>query len=203
MDAIIVCKRCDSGALDNHIKQNIAKSYASNHDIDVILVNLPNGNTLRSNVKCTIPFHKLPASAKNGQILPDLNNSLISVGKLCDPNLTTIFSKEKVWVCNKKFKMPSTQILLEGRRNEQNRLWTTILPKREQYEALTVDRYKYTTSKKLILFLYYTAFSPSISTLIKAVKKGFCTTWPGFTVQAIKKYVANESKTSKGHLDHV
>ena len=193
----------DSGASDHYIEQNIAKSYEPKHDMDVISVKLPNGNTLHSNGKCTIPFKKLPNSTKNGHVLPGLKNSLISVGKLCDSNLTTVFTKEKVWVCNKKFKIPSKQILLEGTRDEQNGLWTTKLPKREPQKALNFDHYKNTTSQNLILFLYYAAFSPAISTLIKAVKKGFFTTWPGFTVQAIKKYVANEPTTSKGHLDHV
>ena len=94
--------------------------------------------------------------------MPGLKNSLISFGKLCDSNLTTVFSKEKMWVCDKKFKIRSKQILLEGTRDKQNGLWTTKLPKSEQHEALNVDHYKNTTSQNLILFLYYAAFSPAI-----------------------------------------
>ena len=94
----------DLRASDHYIKQKIAKSYAPKHDIDVISAKLPNGNTLRSAGKCTIPFHNLPANAKNGHVLPGLNNSLISVGKLCDSNLTTIFTKEKVRCVTKNVK---------------------------------------------------------------------------------------------------
>ena len=175
-----------SKALDHYIQQNIAKSNAPKHDMDMISVKLPNSNTLRSNGKCTISFNKLPNSTKNGHVLPCFKNSLISVGKLYNSNLTTVFTKEKVWVCNKKFKIPANQILLEEKRSEKNGLWTITLPKREQYEALAIDHYKNTTSQNLILLFYYAAFSPPISTLIKVVKKGFFTTWPGFTVQAIK-----------------
>ena len=193
----------DSGALDHYIKQNIAKSYAPKHDIDVILVKLPNSNTLCSKGKCTLPFHKLRVSAKNGHILPGLKNSLISVGKLYDSNLTTIFMKEKVWVCNRNLKYCPNKFYLKGKETNKMDFGRQYYQKREQYEALTVDHYKYTTAKYLILFLNYATFSPSISTLIKAFKKGFFTTWPGLTVQAIKKYVANKFTTSKGHLDHV
>ena len=159
----------DSGALDHYIK--FVKSYEPKHDMDVILVKLPNGNTLHSNGKCTIPFKKLPNNTKNGHVLPGLKNSLISVGKLCVSNRNTVFTKEKVLVCNKKFKIPSKQILLEGKRDEQNGLWTTKLPKSEQHEAINIDHYKNSTSQNLISFLYYAAFSSAISTLIKAVKK--------------------------------
>ena len=151
----------DLGASDHYIEQHIAKSYEPKHDMDVISVKLPKGNTLHSNRKCTILFKNF-YNTKNGQVLPGLKNSLISVGKLCDSNLTTVFTKEKVWVCNKKFKILSKQILLEGKRDEQNGLCTTKLPKIEQHEALNVDHYKNTTSQNLILFLYYAAFSPAI-----------------------------------------
>ena len=84
----------DLGGSDHYIEQNIAKSYEPKCEMDVISVKLPNGNTSHSNGKCTIPFKKLPNSTKNGHVLPRLKNSLIAVGKLCDSNLTTVFTKD-------------------------------------------------------------------------------------------------------------
>ena len=44
---------------------------------------------------------------------------------------------------------------------------------------------------------------PAISTLTKAIQKGFFISWPGLTAQAIKKYVANMPHVRAGQMDHV
>ena len=83
----------DSGASDHYIEQKITQTYEQNNNINVILVKIPNGTMLQSNGKCTIPFKKLPHRTKKGHVLPGLKNSLISVGKLRDSNLTTVLNK--------------------------------------------------------------------------------------------------------------
>ena len=54
--------------------------------------------------------------------------------------------------------------------------------------------------ENLIKFLYGAAGYPAISTLLKAVKKGYFDTWPGMTEKRIKKYLLNDIISAKGHM---
>ena len=50
-------------------------------------------------------------------------------------------------------------------------------------------------------YLHAAAFSPVPATWIKAIQKGFSTSWPGLTAKAIAKNLPKSIATSKGHLD--
>ena len=52
---------------------------------------LPDGSTIRGSVKATLPFHTLPERAKEVDVLPRLQQSLMSAGKLADEGYTTVF----------------------------------------------------------------------------------------------------------------
>ena len=56
-------------------------------------------------------------------------------------------------------------------------------------------------TSELIRFLHAAAFSPRPSTWIKAVEKGFFTSWPGVTKTAINKFLPKLMHTAMGHLD--
>jgi hypothetical protein len=43
-------------------------------------------------------------------------------------------------------------------------------------------------------------FSPTKYALLKAVKRGHITTWPGFTEQAINKHLKMTPATEMGHI---
>ena len=54
--------------------------------------------------------------------------------------------------------------------------------------------------RNLTEFLYGVGGYPVVSTLIKAIKRGHYATWPGFTVERIKKYIKNNIICTKGHI---
>ena len=81
--------------------------------------------------------------------------------------------------------IPENEILLTGHRNSTNGLYVTDLNNNTTaHSANKVDHLQNTTTKNSITFLYLAAFSPAISTLTTAIKKGFFETWLGLTVDA-------------------
>lgn len=52
----------------------------------------------------------------------------------------------------------------------------------------------------LCQFLHAALFSPTVSTLAYAIKNGFIDSFPGLTLETIRKYFPKSHATSKGHL---
>ena len=50
-------------------------------------------------------------------------------------------------------------------------------------------------------YLHTSKFSPVPATWIKAIQKGFFTSWPSLTAKAFGKYLPKSIATNKGHLD--
>ena len=53
----------------------------------------------------------------------------------------------------------------------------------------------------LVAFLHVAAFSPSTTTWIDAIKKGFFQSWPGLTTEVVRKYLPKSPVTAIGHTD--
>eukprot|EP00978_Attheya_sp_CCMP212_P016489 scaffold43259_cov66-Attheya_sp.AAC.2 len=51
-------------------------------------------------------------------------------------------------------------------------------------------------------YLHAAAFSPVASTWKKAITKGYFRSWPGLTVENVRKHLPKSDATIKGHLDH-
>ena len=144
------------------------------------------------------------AKANSAHIIPALNKSLLSIGKICDANYTAVFTNKDVKICKSPLNIPENDTLLTGHRDAQNGLYVMDLNNNyTTHTANKVDHMHNSTTKNSITFLYLTAFSPAISTLTNAIKKGFFQSWPGLTIEAIKKYVSNMPHVSAGRLDHV
>ena len=193
----------DSGATDHYLHQNPNPTCPPTNDYKSITVNLPNGATLSSTQQCTLPIQNMDNNAISGHIIPSLTKSLLSIGKLCDSNYTAVFTKNDVKICKTTLNIPTHEIILKGHRNPTNGLYITDIHNANVHVANKVDHLPNTTTKNAITFLYLAAFSPAISTLTKAIQKGFFSSWPGLTVDAIKKYVANMPHVRAGRLDHV
>ena len=54
---------------------------------------------------------------------------------------------------------------------------------------------------ELAEYLHKCAFSPSLSTFQKTIRKGNFVTWPGINEINFKKFIINILPTAKGHLD--
>ena len=51
------------------------------------------------------------------------------------------------------------------------------------------NSYQMTSKEELIRYLHQCLFCPPKSTLLKAIKNNQLATWPGFTAEAVKKYL--------------
>jgi len=57
-------------------------------------VYLPNGNTIQTTNRTSLPFRQLSKKAREAHVLPHLRQSLMSVNKLAEEGYTTIFHPE-------------------------------------------------------------------------------------------------------------
>ena len=129
---------------------------------------------------------------------------MISIGKVCDANYTAVFTNKDVKICKSPIQIPEHEILLTGHRNAKNGLYVTDFHNiSTAHSANKVDHMQNATTKNSITFLYLAAFSPAISTLTKAIQKGFFDSWPGFTADAVRKYVSDMPHVQAGRMDHV
>ena len=57
------------------------------------------------------------------------------------------------------------------------------------------------THLKLVNYLHAACFSPTKSTFISAIEKGFLKSWPGLTTKKVEKYLKDSVATAQGHLN--
>ena len=205
----VICK-ADSGATRNYFTEN--ESYVLN-DQQVIengpKVGLPNGATLVSYLRGNIPFNKiLTSEAMQAHVFKGLtNSSLISIGQLCDDGCVAVFDKKMLHVFKKG------DVVLTGTRNSYDGLWDITITKNTGRSEIppTTTEYKKPTANVIIRadqtktnlaeYLHKCAFSPTLSTLTKAISRGDLLTWPGVENLNFRKLIKNTLPTAKGHLD--
>ena len=121
------------------------------------------------------------------------NESLLSIGQLCDKGCNAVFSKDKlnVYLNNK--------IILQGTRNTKDGLWD--VPFDQQEIRLNYIVKKNLPKYELAQYLHSCAFSPALDTFTKAIKNGNFISWPGINDIDFKKFLINTPAIAKGHLD--
>ena len=171
-------------------------------------INLPDGGQLKSTHTATIDIPWLPKAARQAHIVPGLSHaSLISIKSLCDAGCVVTYTHEH---CNVEY---NKKLVWQGTREQGTGLW--VLPLNEEspihstrdqdtkiHQTETAYNVHALTSKaSVIKFLHQCLFSPPKTTLLKAVENNQLPTWPGFTAEAIKKYLPESSPaTDKGHM---
>jgi hypothetical protein len=165
-------------------------------------VGLPNGTILQSNEEtCLLNLNELPRAAREAHTIPGLtHSSLISIGTLCDAGCTAEFDQTKVVV---KY---NNNNILEGQRDNQTGLWRipmnpTTIKQTTNTKQQCNNAYRTQSIPELIEFLHATAFSPTKTTWLKAIKQGFFQSWPGLTYSAANKYFPASIDMQKGHMD--
>ena len=135
--------------------------------------------------------------ASEADILPSFKHSLLSVGQLCDDNCTAIFSKHKCTIYNKR-----NEPVVTGIRNHSTGLYEQSIPRKHDQATSQANATLPTLNlEEHIKYLHQCAFSPAPRTWIQAVKKGHFKTWPGVTVDAIRRYLPKSEATAMGRLD--
>ena len=200
-----VCKyKCS--ACRNANNEAIADTGASSHylttkahhlDTDKpsnnITVGLPNGESLKSSKECLLDIPTLPLPARRAHILPELaNNSLLSIGQMCDEGCVATFTQEKVTI------QKNNKIILTGDRYSSTKLWKLPLKSTQQINTTQLQT---NTVRQSISYLHAAAFSPSKSTFLQATTNGFFSSWPGLTAKRVNRYLQTTIATAKGHLD--
>lgn len=196
--------KADTGASRHFIKEK-HQEYLSN------LTEIDNGPcaTLPDNTKIHPTYvGELPITAtmtkqaKEALVYPKIENeSLLSIGQLCDDNCVAIFTRQNLYIL--KDGVP----ILEGKRNYIDRLWDVHLKSKtnensaKQKEQLNYIVLQNQTKRDLAQFLHACAFSPAVSTLQAAISKGNFITWPGINTVNFKKLIKTTTATAKGHLD--
>lgn len=196
----------DTGCSSHFIVGKPSSNTTADQTITVIL---PNGSTMSSDTTTTLNLPHLTPEAKQAHVFPDLHKSLVSIGQLCDAGCTATFNKTSVTVHK------NNNIVVTGTRNTTNGLWEILLPPNDSPNVLTNDRCShrhvtplpeansvYTTAcnKELVQFLHRTCFSPTVSTWIDAIAAGFFATWPGLTVDLVRKHLPPSEATTLGHM---
>jgi hypothetical protein len=171
-----------------------------------LTVRLPNGQTIKSTHTATLDIPQLSKSAKAAHIFPAMeNNSLLSVGQLCDEGYLVLFSIDEVKILNEKQKN-----IMKGNRDCATGLWRINLCHKnpnciiaqKQYQIHSANNvYALRNIGELVNYLHKAMFSWTKSALVHAVKKGHLVTWPVLTVEAINKHLKLTTATAMGHMN--
>ena len=90
-------------------------------------------------------------------------------------------------------------LVVKGLRNWTDGLWDVTIAAQQQKMNMIIRKDK--TKMELAEYLHKCAFSPSLSTFQRAIRKGHLINWPGIADINFEKYITNLTLTAKGHLD--
>ena len=132
-------------------------------------------------------------------VFPHLTNeSLISVGQLCDDGCIVFFTQNHFYVTK------NDQLIIKGNRNPSDGLWDfnkTINPLQNNTNNVNYIITKNKTKLDLARYFHASLFSPSISKLQKAIKRGNLITWPGINNLSFNKLIGITIATEMDHLN--
>jgi hypothetical protein len=128
----------DTAILDSGCTSNFLSAAAPCSDKQAAHVplnaNMPNGTTIQSSHTCNLLLKDLTPQARQAHILTGLvNNSLISVGQLCDNECSVTFTQDQVTVSKKGKKWCTVPEILNHACGES--IWNRDL-KQKPYSAI-------------------------------------------------------------------
>jgi hypothetical protein len=148
--------------------------------------------TLLKSAEVDLPM--LRPAARKAHIAPALDNcSLLSLGQLCDAGYHILLKADTLSV------LDAGETILTGTRNHSNGMWQIALPVTGPTHVS--NHIGKQSAAELVAFAHATLFSPSLSTLEKALTKGYLTNFHGLDAQALRKYPPASVPMAKGHLD--
>ena len=185
----IVPTSSEQGVLDSGCTSNLVTSATKCIDkvptTHGLRVGIPNGQIMQASHNATLDLQHLPiqlsSRAREVSVQPDLQQSLVSLGQLCDNGCDyVLLDKHYASV----IKDGITSVI--GLRDPNTGLWLvdlepsgapTPLPTHHPtYSHHAHSAYEQKTKVQLLDFLHRACFSPPISTWIQAIEKNFFTT---------------------------
>jgi hypothetical protein len=186
--------------------------------------NLPDGNKATKTHICDINIPGLP-TVLTGHIVPSLAiASLMGICPLCKAGCTVIFNNEKCDVMLKE------KVILRGYKDPTTNLWTlpilnkvcttpgpTALPQPgpclsgaphlpidasnvQPGVTLATFMHSVQTRANAIKYAHQSLCNPNISTLLKAVRKGFFKGCPNLSEKLLLRYLNPSLAVAKGHM---
>ena len=187
------CLCMDSPSINDH----------TNHRI--IRATQPDGTHITSSMQCDLKIPNLPPGTRTAYKFKTLaGNSLISLPIFADQGCTITLDKDKVVVTK------HGNTIMSGYREKSTGLWRIPLDDEDDVTVRTSNTTKTHsinsispdgTVREVLEFLSKALFSPTQSTLVKAIENGHLATWPLLTKANVTKFLPNSQETALGHLD--
>jgi hypothetical protein len=126
------------------------------------------------------------------------NQSLLSVGQLCDEGYTVTFKQDTVTICDSGNCqiLSGPQDLNTGLRRINLKQTNNHIP-----QPIANNVYELRNTGALVHYLHKALFSPTKSAILQAAKDGHLITWPGLTEDAINKHLKLTPATAMGHMN--
>ena len=170
-----------------------------------LTINLPDGTKIKLLHCCDITIPGLPVIL-TGHIVPSLLiASLIGVRVLCDAGCTVTCCKDHCdIICNDK-------TVLKGCKDPTTNLWTIPINSKhathkidpalpDTVQHTTHSAHSISTRANKVKFAHQSLCNPKISTLLKAMRKGFLKGCPNISEKLILKYLNPSPATAKGQM---
>jgi hypothetical protein len=136
-----------------------------------------------------------------------VNTLLLSVGQVADQGCVSVFTKEKVMICDEneiKIKLTAPP-LVEGKRG-RNGLWHVSIYNQKQDPVLYCSHLANTqdTAQDLAMYLHACAGDPVLTTWTRAIANGNYQSWPHLSAATGPKWVRRNlpksMETTMGHM---
>ena len=151
------------------------------------------GDVMSSSLHGVLPLSaRLSTKAQSAFVLDGLQTgTLVSLAQLCDDDCIAIFTKYDVQV------LKNDTVIITGVRTP-NGLWAIPIDAAHQVNGiLRLDK----SHAELAIYHHTTLGSPAVSTLLRAIRRGHLSTFPGLTTNLISKYLSKSIATTLGHQD--
>jgi hypothetical protein len=173
------------------------------------VVRAANGGNISATHTALLPTQALSEGAREAYVLPEVEESLVSVPVLSDNGYTTIFLPDDEGV--KVYEHDGVQIIensppvLQGCRDKRGVWYVPIVdehtaspPSNAQETAMNV--YDLPSTKEVVGFLHAALGYPTKATLLTAIRKGFLSSFPALNIANVTKHFPESDETQKGHM---
>jgi hypothetical protein len=186
----------DTGASDHYfsIHTNLPNKRPTRRPVTV---QVANNQTMQSTHTATLPIPQLPKTARTVHLFPDMTTNLIAVAPLTKAGCQVTFSQQEAVIqCpdSEPIHCPATP---QG-------IWEVPMALfAQQQDGMAMATIGNSNGPADIVAFHHAAlFSPSISTLNTAMKKGYLPPLPGLTEQSLKRHPPDAQSSTMGHLDN-
>ena len=172
-------------------------------------VECANGTIMWSTHEGELYLPMLPPAARKIHLFPKLkNDSLLSIGQLCEAGCSAHFYDTHVFIDYQG------ETVLVGQRNGPFGLWRLNLTPNALNTPSTAHSHRANVARPAFLpastkiadvieFYHAALFAPAISTLQKALDFGYVHGFPGLDSASIRRHTPFSVATVRGHQDHI